>query len=48
MKRRAFLSKAAGTMAVSAVFPGFAFGKSGVSPNSKVTIAFIGGACPSI
>ena len=42
MKRRTFLSKAAGTLAASTVFPGFAIGKSGTSPNSKVNVAFIG------
>ena len=42
MKRRTFLSNAAGVMAASTVFPSFAIGKSGVSPNSKVNVAFIG------
>ncbi len=42
MKRRTFLYKAAGTMAASTLFPGFAIGKSGTSPNSKVNVAFIG------
>ena len=42
MKRRTFLSRAAGTLAASAVFPGFAIGKPGVSANSKVNVAFIG------
>lgn len=42
MKRRTFLSKAAATVAVSTVFPRFAIGKSGVSPNSKLNVAFIG------
>jgi len=42
MKRRTFLSRAAGTVAASTVFPRFAIGKAGVSPNSKVNVALIG------
>ena len=42
MKRRTFLSKAAGTLAASTLFPGFAIGKPGPSANDKVNVAFIG------
>ena len=42
MKRRTFLSRAAGTLAVSSVFPGFAIGRPGRPANSKVNVAFIG------
>jgi len=42
MKRRNFLTTAAGTVAASAVFPSFAIGKPGKSANSKLNIAFIG------
>ncbi len=42
MKRRTFLFKTASTLAASTVFSRFAIGKSGVSPNSKVNVAFIG------
>jgi predicted dehydrogenase len=42
MKRRHFLSTAAGTVAAGSVFPTFAIGKPGKSANSKLNIAFIG------
>ena len=42
MKRRNFLSTAAGTLAASSVFPTFAIGKAGKSANSKLDVAFIG------
>ena len=42
MKRRNFLTTAAGTVAASTVFPSFAIGKPGKSANSKLNIAFIG------
>jgi predicted dehydrogenase len=42
MKRRNFLSTAAGTVAASTVFPSFAIGKPGPSANSKLNVAFIG------
>jgi predicted dehydrogenase len=42
MKRRNFLSTAAGTLAASTVFPTFAIGKPGKSANGKLNIAFIG------
>jgi predicted dehydrogenase len=42
MNRRTFLSNAAGTLAASTVFPSFTIAKPGVSPNSKINVAFIG------
>jgi len=42
MKRRSFLTRAAGTVAASTVFPRFAIGRPGKSANSKLNIAFIG------
>jgi predicted dehydrogenase len=42
MKRRKFLSTAAGAAAASAVFPLFAIGKPGGSANGKLNVAFIG------
>lgn len=42
MKRRAFLSTAAGSVAASTALPRFAIGKAGPSANSKVNVALIG------
>lgn len=42
MKRRTFLRKTGQAVAASSVFPTFAIGKSGKSPNEKLNVAFIG------
>jgi len=42
LKRRSFLTTAAGALAGSSVFPTFAIGKAGKSANSKLNVAFIG------
>ena len=42
IKRRSFLTTAAGALAGSSVFPTFAIGKAGKSANSKLNVAFIG------
>lgn len=42
MKRRTFIKTSSTAIAASTVFPTFAIGKAGKSPNSKVNVAFIG------
>ena len=42
MNRRSFLSRTAGTLAVSTALSRFAIGRSGGSANEKVNVAFIG------